>query len=197
MQLSASIEAPAAQARVAGLAPAAPRGFLATVDGDDDVRVDADYCARLDASVRQLVDLDVVIGGSRALRPRPPGSRRASLKALKAAHEPRRTATSPRPGAREPRGSGSWTSNGADDGAADAPPPATLLAAGDRAAVHGLDCAGTLKPRSRRAHSDQRARDSVASARASLDAAASDAAAGVAKARASALLVAGAVGAGA
>ncbi|KAH8063499.1 hypothetical protein JL722_2673 [Aureococcus anophagefferens] len=39
----------------------APRGFLATVDGDDDVRVDADYCARLDASVRQLVDLDVVI----------------------------------------------------------------------------------------------------------------------------------------
>ncbi|EGB02453.1 hypothetical protein AURANDRAFT_72852, partial [Aureococcus anophagefferens] len=270
MQLSASIETPRLRLAVAGLAP---RGFLATVDGDDDVRVDADYCARLDASVRQLVDLDVVI--ERRVAPYAEAAaalRGASLKALKAAHEPaadchfaevrlgeadrdvhgfhaaRRAGAPlaasskkldgfdfalrpcgdgrtllvelarPRPrggpgadatplccglsagaegeaeGAASLAARGSWTSNGADDGAADgaAAPPATLLAAGDRAAVHGLDCAGTLNALAR-AHGDRVLRDRVALAQASLDAAASDAAAGVAKAREpTALLVAGA-----
>ena len=275
MQLSVSIETPRLRLAVAGLAPG---GFLATVDGDDDVRVDADYCARLDASVRQLVDLDVVI--ERRVAPYAKAAatlRGASLKALKAAHEPaadchfaevrlgeadrdvhgfhaaRRAGAPlaasskkldgfdfalkpcgdgrtllvelarPRPrggpgadatplccglsagaegeaeGAASLAARGSWTSSGADDGAANGAttPPATLLAAGDRAAVHGLDCAGTLNALAR-AHGDRVLRDRVALAQASLDAAASDVAAGVAKAREpTALLVAGAVGAGA
>ncbi|KAH8052881.1 hypothetical protein JL720_14815 [Aureococcus anophagefferens] len=176
MQLSASIETPR-------LRLAAPRGFLATVDGDDDVRVDADYCARLDASVRQLVDLDAVIAAGRALRRAAAALAARRSRRSRPRTSPRRTATSPSAGAEgEAEGAaslarGSWTSNGADDGAADgaAAPPATLLAAGDRAAVHGLDCAGTLnapRPTATACSGPRRA------AQASLDAAASDAAAG-------------------